>query len=253
MRRMAASPAAPIPAHRPAHFRRHDCRRHCRRTRRPAWHGASHRCPRSCRPGRPLNRRAAPLRRVPRRRFPDPPFSANQASDPPGRALGLTPDASLMQRVHARPEPAFLTPWGDIGHLPASLSCRIERVSVRYTRFLMGPACPCRSVSPTDTRSDTRASRGISRGWRPLSATDTRAPCAGFLGLPSRSRSGRAPASLSRRRPGGAIPGHARASATSLSRSSPRPSRTIASRLSVARNRVQRKRCEPPTFRPCCC
>ena len=43
---------------------------------------------------------AAPLRRALRRRFPDPPFSANQASDPPGRALGFTPHASLMQSVH---------------------------------------------------------------------------------------------------------------------------------------------------------
>ena len=218
MRRMAASPAAPIPAHRPAHFRRHDCRRHCRRTRRPAWHGASHRCPRSCRPGRPLNRRAAPLRRVPRRRFPDLPNSTNSASDGPAPVSVATPDASMMHRARARAEPILASSSEDVRRLPASLSCRIERVSVRYTRFLMGLACLCRSVSSTDTRTDTRgpgtsirtdtrAARRRSRGWRPLSATDTRATYAGSRGGRARMRSGRAPISLNRRRPGAASPG----------------------------------------------
>ena len=145
--------------HRPVHWQANACSaRRCRRR-----HSGVHRRPSSCRPAPPLNRRAAPLRRVPRRRFPDPPFSANQASDPPGRALGLTPDASMMLVARARAERALRHSFGAIGRLPASLSCRIERVSVRYTRFLMGPACPCRSVSSTDTRTDTRG-RGPTYG-----------------------------------------------------------------------------------------
>ncbi len=226
MRRMAASPAAPIPAHRPAHFRRHDCRRHCRRFRRPARHGASQSlprttirgCPRSCRPGRPLKRRAAPLRRVPRRRFPDPPFSANQASDPPGRALGLTPDAAGCGCAHARAKRALRHSFAALGRLPASLSCRIERVSVRYTRFLMGRACPCRSVSPTDTRTDTRGPGiGHTDRYTPVAAPlkilasavgdrytrDMR----GISGVAVPEPIRRETDSLSRRRPRGAIPG----------------------------------------------
>ena len=232
MLRMSASPAGPIPAHGPAHFPRHDCRRHCRRTRRPARHGASHRCPRSCRPGRPLNRRAARLRRVPPRRFPDLPYSMNSASDGPAPVSVATPDASVMLAAHARAEPILASSSEDVRRLPASLSCRIERVSVRYTRFLMGPACPCRSVSPTDTRTDTRgrgptyapihvetrekhrpihgaihARRGASqeagvRCRRPIHARHAR-----DFGGCSRSRSERAPISLSRRRPGAARPG----------------------------------------------
>ena len=50
MLRMDAPAAAPIPAHWPIHFRRHDCRTECRRFHRAAWRGASHRCPRTCRP-----------------------------------------------------------------------------------------------------------------------------------------------------------------------------------------------------------
>ena len=120
------------------------------------------------------------------------------------------------------------------------------RVTDRYTHRYTRPGTNIRTdtrgntgKTPTDTRSDTRALRGISRGWRPLSATDTRAPCAGFRGLqPEPVRTGAifAQSAASRR----SASWKERASATSLSSSSPRPSRTIAPRRAVARNRVQR-------------
>ena len=148
---MGASPAAPIPAHRPTHFRR----RHCRLARRLARHGASHRRPRWCRPHRPLNRRGAPLRRVPRRRFPDIPCSTNQALTRPGGPWFHTPRINDAKGACARLRGIF----GAIRRLSGSIG----------VPELLGRAC-------------IGATHGDCHDWgvirRRLSPTDTRPPCA---------------------------------------------------------------------------
>ena len=69
---------------------------------------------------------AAPLRRVPRRRFPDLPFSANQASDPPGRASGSHPTQRAAKgRMRARGLPSAY-PFGDFVRLRPPPSCWTE-------------------------------------------------------------------------------------------------------------------------------
>ncbi len=62
-----------------------------------------------------------------------------QPSRPPGAALGLTPHASLMQRAHARAQPAFSTTWEDLGRLRAPDSCLTECM-------LPGAACMLQSI-----------------------------------------------------------------------------------------------------------
>ena len=211
MLRMSASTAAPIPAHDPPHFRRHDCRR----SRRLARHGASHRCPRSRRRSRPLNRRDGSPPPGSPASISRSPVQRESGFRPAGAGFGSTPHASMMQRAHARAERALRHCLAAFGRLPASASCWIERVSVRYTRLVMNAGWPWRHLSPTDTRTDIRVLRwtcaaGARAGARP-------------------AQSGASPRSDSWK---------ARASATSASSSSWRPSWTIASRLSVARNQV---------------
>ena len=69
---------------------------------------------------------AAPLRQVPRRRFPLGECSTNRPLTDRGRLRLLTPHASKMQRAQARAEPAFSTTWGNFERLRASGSCLTE-------------------------------------------------------------------------------------------------------------------------------
>ena len=48
------------------------------------------------------------------------------ALDRPGPASGLTPHASVMQRAHARADPAFSTTLGNFQRLPTPDSCLTE-------------------------------------------------------------------------------------------------------------------------------
>ena len=104
------------------------------------------------------------------------------------------------------------------------------RLSCRETR-----GCPERNTS--ETRATCACCGRGRHDWHPLSVNETRAQCAGFWDVrPGYARPGARPAQS------GASPRsdswNARASATSASSSFWRPSRSIASRLSVARNQV---------------
>ncbi len=113
---------------------------------------------------------AAPLRRVPRRRFPDPPFSANQAFDPPGRASVFTPDASMMLVALARVCGALRAPrppHGACGRLTV-VGSSVYRCDTR------GLSCLGRRQAPhasTDTRTDIRRNTlRTPTGIRPIHA-----------------------------------------------------------------------------------
>ncbi len=130
---------------------------------------------------------AAPLRRVPRRRFPHPQCCAFRSSRPPGAALGLTPHASVMQVARTRVYRAFRVSFGASERLAASDSCWTERISHRYTAIVIAqspqvPACPPPIYgrhatdmrantlqTPTDTRP---ACAEVSRSGPPCKVTD---------------------------------------------------------------------------------
>ena len=132
--------------------------------------------------------------------------------------------------------------FGAIRGQSGPCDCWTERMSVRNSRM----PCPCTAM-PRNSRmpgakherntSDMRVLRPGRHDWHPLSVNETRAQCAGFWDVrPGCARPGARPAQS------GASPRsdswNARASATSASSSFWRPSRSIASRLSVARNQV---------------
>ena len=239
--RTSASATAPTSAHcRSLACSRHSCGRSC--GARP--HFVRH-CLAQCAPHRrPLNRRGGS----------DPPASPasifrsfiqrESPIRPAGPALGSTPHASMMPACHGAPCPAFSAPFGvNRGRAIVGPSvCRSE------TRGSSSP-CPCTAppVMPRNSRmpgakherntSDMRVLRPGRHDWHPLSVNETRAQCAGFWDVrPGCARPGARPAQS------GASPRsdswNARASATSASSSFWRPSRSIASRLSVARNQV---------------
>ena len=218
--------AVPLPRHSPLHHRRHDCRRCCR----PARHGASHRCPRSRRRGRPLTRRGGSPPPGSPASISRPPVQRESGSDPPGRASVFTPHASRMQPRHGVP---FRGLAGSSGVVRGPCGCWSERMAramrgLSSLRALSGTAChPAHGAAacahgaaagPCFPRMANawRVRRGYGAGMRPA----------------GRARRAQSPAS---RR---SDSWKARASATSASTSSRRPSRTIASRLSVARNQV---------------
>ena len=108
LRRLRASPrlaaaalrASPVPASPDTALRTAPCSRARTSADTSARASASVLRTTACGSGRTAARSraaAAPLRRVPRRRFPEPRCCRFGPSRPPGAALGLTPDASLMQ------------------------------------------------------------------------------------------------------------------------------------------------------------
>ena len=219
----------------------HDCGQRRLRLRQRAAHclprTRSGDCPR-LRPHRPpLTRRGGSL----------PP--ASPASIPPslspgfvafldaGRRFGLTPHASLMQACHRAPCPVLAGSSGAargrtvVGaselraqlanrHRPVigwhRLSASAVRTDLSGVRSVFRACCaePTRPAPPVTDRS-ARAVREIA--WRP--------PFRGERCVQS-AASSRSDSS------------NARASPTSFSSSSPRPSRSIAPRFSVARNQV---------------
>ena len=133
-----------------------------------------------------------------------------------------TPDASKCGRAHARFLRALSGTLGAIRRLEGPHGCWIERVSHRYTAFVMtgapsGSPCPHRY-----TDRHTRIATGM-RGWGWTSAIDTRSPCTRASACPAQSAAPRH--SVSRKD---------RASVTSVSNSKPRPSRASATHLSTA-------------------
>jgi len=215
----------------------HCCPHRCGQRRLRLRQRAAHDCPR-LRPHRPpLTRRGGSL----------PP--ASPASIPPslspgfvafldaGRRFGLTPHASLMQACHRAPCPVLAGSSGAargrtvVGaselraqlanrHRPVigwhRLSASAVRTDLSGVRSVFRACCaePTRPAPPVTDRS-ARAVREIA--WRP--------PFRGERCVQS-AASSRSDSS------------NARASPTSFSSSSPRPSRSIAPRFSVARNQV---------------
>ena len=193
---------------------------------------------------------AAPIRRVPRRRFPHRSYRRFGRLYRPGRPWVPHPTqqaAGVRMRAQGV---RYGTPVAVFGRLRATASCWIERVS-RATRPSSSP-CP-RAAPPVaaELRADISVLRWSgtagaachprntaqhARNTCETRAKHVRNTCEFRLGgrialLPGADY---APSAAFRR----SDSWNSRASATSLSSSSPRPSRTIASRLSVARNQV---------------
>ena len=122
---------------------------------------------------------AAPLRRVPRRRFPHPQCCAFRSSRPPGAALGLTPHASAMQTtiaatpacpgtialckqgvVPSAARPSFPFRTSDPRH--------VQDTTLLQTRRLSQPGT-CRDAAPSIVTFARRRCRGMPSAWRGLS------------------------------------------------------------------------------------
>ena len=143
MLRMSALAPAPITAHRPQHFRRRDCRWHCRRCRQSARHGASHRCPRSRRRGRPLTRRGGSPPPGSPASIPRSPVQHESGIDRPGPGLGFTPDASLMQGLPWLPVSAVGCPCRGPAYTCPFLPRRKDLPPIGGRKHLLQPVNSC--------------------------------------------------------------------------------------------------------------
>ena len=247
----------------PVHCASHKCIGHCADFRAlpvamlPALVRALLRSPPALRASLPRAVRSAPpAAQTPRRLrsagFPGvdlPIFHTARIDYPTGRAgLGFhTPridDAGVPWR-------SMSCLFGAIRGQTGPCDCWTERMSVRNSRIIIalslhGPACHAAKLA--NARSETRAkherhARVAAGAARLASPVRYRNSCAmrGILGCAAGMRPGcghsgarRVQSAASRRSDCWKI----RASATSVSNSFSRPSRTIASRLSVARNQV---------------
>ena len=235
--RTSASATAPTSAHCRSRCSRHSCGRSCGARPHFARHCLAQYAPHR----RPLNRRGGS----------DPPASPasifrsfiqrESPIRPPGPALGSTPHASMMPGVPWR---SYVLPFrrhsGSIGAVRLLDRAYVgPKLADHHRPVPARPRLSCRETRgcPERNTSDMRVLRPRRHDWHPLSVNETRAQCAGFRDVrPGCARPGARPAQS------GASPRsdswNARASATSASSSFWRPSRSIASRLSVARNQV---------------
>jgi len=175
---------------------------------------------------------AAPIRRVLRRRSPDPPFSTNRVPDRPGPALGVTPHASMMQACHRVPCPVLAGSSGaNRGRVVVGAS---EFRALLADRHLHVPARP--RVSGRATHAQLAGFRIVFREFHlklARVACETRpASREEVLRGGACAQSGASRSSDS---------WNARTSPTSHSISASCPWRIISRRLSVARNRGYRK------------
>ena len=212
-------------AHRAVQSRPHKCGQRRRRYRRRAAHDPVQHPLHS----RPLKRRSGSPPPGSPASIPQTSMLPIRPSRPPGAALGLTPHASLMQACHRGPWRALAGPFGATrGHTVVGTSEFRAQLADRHRHGLAWPR-----VGPRATRAQLIGFRIVFREFRVKLARNSHEFRPRGSNPPHRdgdcAQSGASPPSDS---------WNARASPTSFSISASRPSRSIASRFSVARNHV---------------